>query len=141
MVRSVSGPIALEERKRTIDVQRSVVSKNGGDGFYAVAAASAAFVRATLRNDVFSGNGKFGLHVLGTFGIALGTIIDNSFTENFASTIDGAALIDGGGAFLTVSRNAGDQSFACENFGGGETYQDNSMAPSLGCSFHPRSGS
>jgi hypothetical protein len=57
------------------------VSTNGGDGFYAVAAASGAAVRATLRNDVFSGNGKFGLQFLGTFGFALGTIIDNSITR------------------------------------------------------------
>jgi len=115
-----------------INVQRSIVSQNGGDGFYATGGASTSFVRVTLRDDSFSGNGNFGLHFVATFGFALGTVVDSTFTENDNNTGDGAARLDGGNAVLTLSRNAG-QGFGCVNFGGVVTYQNNDLYL-FGCS-------
>jgi hypothetical protein len=113
-------------------VERTVISNNGIDGFFASAGASNAVSRNTLRNNTFNDNHNYGVHLVATFGFALTTAIDNIFMDNFSGAGDGGADMDGGNAILTASRNSG-QSFGCRNFGGVWSYQDNSVPAFSAC--------
>jgi hypothetical protein len=130
----------------SVQLERSILSNNGGEGFgTTVGAVAFAVVRATLRRNAISGNGGDGVLISAvTPGVARGFLLDNSVHESGGIGIHANGL----GVQIKASANSAQSSATntdmfCENgafflsFGNnmGETLNTANCAFATGGSF------
>jgi hypothetical protein len=91
-----------------IQVVRSVIARNGHDGFRATAAAAFSFAFVTLRGNLVGRNGAHGIYALAPPpGIVNMNAADNAIDSNYAGTLGNGITAQGSGARVRVSGNSG----------------------------------